>query len=258
MAIMSANNSDTNSDSGSKRSAADADPPNEIRSAARREANRMHALKSRQRSKALMMDLQGSVANLTREKSDLERQNVVLRAQVDVLSQQNRALLQSQQHMFTGINQQPQQLPQTVHSMGMPHPPMHDMSLLANVQHQPPAQNTRHDQQQPQQHLSSMPNGQMNERQIELNQQQLHQMNTPGSALQLSPGIANLFQQQYNMFDPNVIMQTLQQHAQQQHHHHHHPQIGSLHHHHPQQQQQQQLSNTSGVAGNGLDTTAAL
>jgi hypothetical protein len=67
---------------------------------ARREANRMHALKSRQRSKLLLSELQQTVAQLTNDKGALERQNAVLRAQVEVLQQQNRALLQSQQHLM--------------------------------------------------------------------------------------------------------------------------------------------------------------
>jgi len=67
---------------------------------ARREANRMHALKSRQRSKMLLGELQGTVTQLQAEKVELERQNAVLRAQVDVLQQQNRALLQSQQQLL--------------------------------------------------------------------------------------------------------------------------------------------------------------
>jgi len=75
---------------------------------ARREANRMHALKSRQRSKMLSTELQQSVQQLSEEKGDLERQNAVLRAQVDVLQQQNRALLQSQQHMMVPSQQPPQ------------------------------------------------------------------------------------------------------------------------------------------------------
>jgi len=67
---------------------------------ARREANRMHALKSRQRSKLLLSELQQTVQQLTAEKVELERQNAVFRAQVDVLQQQNRALLQSQQQLL--------------------------------------------------------------------------------------------------------------------------------------------------------------
>jgi hypothetical protein len=66
---------------------------------ARREANRMHALKSRQRSKQLLSELQVSLQQLSAEKGELERQNAVLRAQVEVLQQQNRALLQSQQQL---------------------------------------------------------------------------------------------------------------------------------------------------------------
>lgn len=68
--------------------------------AARREANRVHALKSRQRSKALLQELQRTVTQLSGEKSELERENAVLRAQIDVLQQQNIALTQSQRMLL--------------------------------------------------------------------------------------------------------------------------------------------------------------
>jgi hypothetical protein len=86
-----------------KRSASDTERSNEAstmtehhRVVARREANRMHAMKSRQRSKTLFSELQASNKILAREKAELERQVVVLRAQIDVLSQQNQVLMQSQ------------------------------------------------------------------------------------------------------------------------------------------------------------------
>lgn len=66
----------------------------------RREANRLHALKSRQRSKQLLSDLQITVGQLKSDKQDLERQNSVLLAQVDVLQQQNYKLLQGQQMLL--------------------------------------------------------------------------------------------------------------------------------------------------------------
>jgi hypothetical protein len=66
----------------------------------RREANRLHALKSRQRSKQLLSDLQTTVGQLKSDKQDLERQNSVLLAQVDVLQQQNYKLLQGQQMLL--------------------------------------------------------------------------------------------------------------------------------------------------------------
>ncbi|KAL7577739.1 hypothetical protein ACA910_010503 [Epithemia clementina (nom. ined.)] len=68
--------------------------------AARREANRVHALKSRQRSKALLQELQRTVELLNGEKSEMERENAVLRAQVEVLQQQNLALTQSQRMLL--------------------------------------------------------------------------------------------------------------------------------------------------------------
>jgi hypothetical protein len=73
--------------------------------AARREANRIHALKSRQRSKALMQELQRTVSHLSGEKADLERQNAVLRAQIEVLQQQNIALTQSQRMLLMRTGQ---------------------------------------------------------------------------------------------------------------------------------------------------------
>ena len=73
--------------------------------AARREANRVHAFKSRQRSKALLQELQRTVELLSGEKSELERENAVLRAQVDVLQQQNLALTQSQRMLLVRSGQ---------------------------------------------------------------------------------------------------------------------------------------------------------
>jgi len=99
-----------------KRSADEADfPPDSSEEhkkiQARREANRMHAFKSRQRSKLLLTDLQATVQQLSREKSELERQNAVLRAQVEVLQQQNFTLMQNQQQMLLQQQQQKQQQP---------------------------------------------------------------------------------------------------------------------------------------------------
>ena len=68
--------------------------------AARREANRIHALKSRQRSKALLQELQRTVTQLSGEKAELERENAVMRAQIEVLQQQNLALTQSQRMLL--------------------------------------------------------------------------------------------------------------------------------------------------------------
>lgn len=69
---------------------------------ARREANRLHAFKSRQRSKMLLQELQQTVEQLTRDKTELERHNAVLRAQVEVLQSQNASLMQNQQIMMRG------------------------------------------------------------------------------------------------------------------------------------------------------------
>eukprot|EP00977_Amphora_coffeiformis_P019645 scaffold7349_cov173-Amphora_coffeaeformis.AAC.126 len=73
--------------------------------AARREANRIHALKSRQRSKALLQELQRTVTQLSGEKSELERENAVMRAQIEVLQQQNIALTQSQRMLLMRAGQ---------------------------------------------------------------------------------------------------------------------------------------------------------
>lgn len=68
----------------------------------RREANRIHAFKSRQRSKLLLTELQQTVTQLTEEKTELERRNAVLTAQVEVLQQQNLALVRSQGQQVMG------------------------------------------------------------------------------------------------------------------------------------------------------------
>lgn len=73
--------------------------------AARREANRIHALKSRQRSKALLQELQRTVTQLSGDKAELERENAVMRAQIDVLQQQNIALTQSQRMLLMRAGQ---------------------------------------------------------------------------------------------------------------------------------------------------------
>lgn len=64
-----------------KKGSGDNEPPDEAKLKARREANRMHAFKSRQRSKFLLTELQQAVSQLNREKAELERQNAVLTAQ---------------------------------------------------------------------------------------------------------------------------------------------------------------------------------
>jgi hypothetical protein len=84
---------------GQKRPMTDEDGDGE-KLAARREANRVHALKSRQRSKALLQELQRTVTQLSGDKAELERENAVLRAQTEVLQQQNIALTQSQRMLL--------------------------------------------------------------------------------------------------------------------------------------------------------------
>ena len=95
---MPASDSETSKEKNSKkRPAEDTAEEDEKKLQARREANRMHAFKSRQRSKILLQELQQTVETLRKDKSELERQNAVLRAQVDVLNQQNASLMQHQQ-----------------------------------------------------------------------------------------------------------------------------------------------------------------
>ena len=62
----------------------------------RRAYNRKCAAKARKRSKDLIVTLQAQVEELTKEKSELQRNNEVMRAQMDLLEQQNRTLLMSQ------------------------------------------------------------------------------------------------------------------------------------------------------------------
>lgn len=96
---------ETNRTNSLKRPAPQTQEDEAERIAARREANRIHALKSRQRSKAQLQDLQRKVEELSGEKSELERENAVLRAQVEVLQQQNLALTQAQRVMLFQANQ---------------------------------------------------------------------------------------------------------------------------------------------------------
>lgn len=132
---------------GSKRPAPEDDAEDEGKLTARREANRMHALKSRQRSKNLLHELQQTVHQLSNEKGELERQNAVLRAQVEVLQQQNRALLQSQQHfmMIPSSTNNPTQLQgiasnQMVPMSGFAFNPYMQTLGLQNLQAPPPTQ----------------------------------------------------------------------------------------------------------------------
>ena len=193
-----------------KRTASDADLSvnADHRIATRREANRMHALKSRQRSKALLQDLQNSVTVLNGEKADLERQNAILRAQVDVLSQQNRALLQSQQQMMAGgAGQMTQGMPLDMNSQ------QQDQLLLGSLPPQPEphrSQPQQQQQQQPQQPLQVQaidPQSQLN-----MAQQQLFAAYS-GAAL---PNFG--FLPQPFAFDANTLslMQSLQQVQQMQ------------------------------------------
>jgi hypothetical protein len=96
-------------DESKKRKSTDTDAAEDEKVRARREANRLHAFKSRQRSKMLMTELQKTVQELQMQKGELERQNAVLQAQVQVLQQQNAALLQNQQVLLAQQQQGAQQ-----------------------------------------------------------------------------------------------------------------------------------------------------
>jgi hypothetical protein len=95
-------------------------PPTKFLS--RREANRIHAFKSRQRSKNLLQELQQLVTQYNYEKLELERQNAVLTAQVEVLQQQNMTLLQSHPPLFAP-NVAPHWLPALLSAVSGATPP---------------------------------------------------------------------------------------------------------------------------------------
>jgi hypothetical protein len=108
---------------------------------ARREANRQHAFKSRQRNKVLLSELQQTVQQLAAAKSDLERHNAILRAQVEVLQQQNLSLLQNQNQTNSSVStQQNQMLLQQQQRGGWAPPPQlqqqHQQLSLLQQQHQ--------------------------------------------------------------------------------------------------------------------------
>jgi hypothetical protein len=62
----------------------------------RREYNRKCAARARKRSKDLVSTLQKQVDELTSDKAELKRTNDVMKAQLELLEQQNRTLLMSQ------------------------------------------------------------------------------------------------------------------------------------------------------------------
>lgn len=92
--------------SGQKRSAEDADVQqdddegsdsfNARKLEQRRAYNRKCAAKARKRSKDLISHLQGQVEDLTKDKTELQRSNDVMRAQLELLESQNRTLMMSQ------------------------------------------------------------------------------------------------------------------------------------------------------------------
>jgi hypothetical protein len=72
-------------------------PPEEAKKLeSRRAYNRQCAAKARKRSKDLVAHLQGQVEELTKEKAELKRANEVMRAQLELLEQQNRTLMINQ------------------------------------------------------------------------------------------------------------------------------------------------------------------
>jgi hypothetical protein len=62
----------------------------------RRAYNRKCAAKARKRSKDLIAHLQTQVEDLTKDKTELQRSNDVMRAQLELLENQNRTLMMSQ------------------------------------------------------------------------------------------------------------------------------------------------------------------
>lgn len=62
----------------------------------RREYNRRCAARARKRSKDLVSTLQKQVDELAKDKAELKRTNDVMKAQLELLEQQNRTLLMSQ------------------------------------------------------------------------------------------------------------------------------------------------------------------
>lgn len=63
---------------------------------ARRHYNRQCAAKARKRSKDLISKLQSQVEELTKDKAKFERSNEVMKAQLQLLEQQNRTLIANQ------------------------------------------------------------------------------------------------------------------------------------------------------------------
>jgi hypothetical protein len=177
----------------------DEEEEDHVKLQARREANRMHAFKSRQRSKMLLTELQQTVSKLNREKGELERQNAVLTAQVEVLQQQNMALLQNQQQMLlkqqvvqppplpqsTDANlQQQQQLQQQQPMMNALQNPAN--SLLLNpmmMQVMMQVALAQQQQQQQQQQMQQPPQQQQQPQQMQVPQQPQSPMFDPSAAL---------------------------------------------------------------------------
>jgi len=221
--------------SGKRKAAADGSP-NETNDAeklmARREANRLHAFKSRQRSKFLLAYLQKTVNQLNADKAELERRNAVLTAQVEVLQQQNLALLQNQQQMLmqnqqqqmnsnnANINNRP---PVQVPSQAQPAPALQQQPQQQQQQQQPPPQEPAKQQQpQPQQKPSQAPQDQQQQLQAQPQQvasqppQQQQFFNSNPAAAVPTPQINPLmFLQMLTSQDPNAL-QMLQQLGPQQ------------------------------------------
>jgi hypothetical protein len=91
---------------GGKRKALPEDTEDAARLDTRRAANRLHAFKSRQRSKNLALELQQQVEELQKDMTELERTNAVLGGKIEVLMMENQQLLFNQQMM----SQRPQQM----------------------------------------------------------------------------------------------------------------------------------------------------
>jgi hypothetical protein len=73
----------------------------------RRAYNRKCAAKARKRSKDLIAHLQAQVEDLSKDKTELQRSNDVMRAQLDLLESQNRTLMTNQQRQPMAAAPQP-------------------------------------------------------------------------------------------------------------------------------------------------------
>jgi hypothetical protein len=165
--VVSSSNIDSSGREDNNSNGGDQIQPHHSKVQARREANRLHAFKSRQRTKNLLVELQQTVTKISQEKSELERKNAALTAQVDILQQQYLTLLQNLQ--------QQQQIPQHVVGNAANMIPCLPGSGAVPLQQLPLQQHLLALQQQQQQSLpqQSQPIGlQQHQQQLQQHQQQ--------------------------------------------------------------------------------------